>query len=812
MRISLRWLAEYVPLPLPEELARRLTGAGLEVEAVERVGGGLGGVVAARILSAEKHPSADRLSVVQVDAGGEPLQIVCGATNWKVGDVVPLATVGAVLPGGTAIERARLRGVESSGMLCSARELGLTADASGLLVLPAGVAPGTPIAEALVLEDVLFEINVTPNRPDALSHVGIAREVAAITGRRVTLPKPALAQKGAPASEAVKVRIEAPARCARYAARVIEGVRIGPSPTWLARRLDSCGVRSISNVVDATNFVLLELGHPLHAFDLDKVAGREIVVRAARPGETMTTLDGTERKLDPDDLVIADRDRASALAGVMGGGDSEISPGTTRVLLESAWFEPAGIRRTSKRHGLHTEASHRFERGADPGMLVPALDRCAALLAVLSGGTVRKGVVDAHPRRHRPVQVPLAWSRPAEVLGMPVSRKEARRILAALGFEERKVGPAGAVFKVPSWRPDVALEEDLVEEIVRLKGYDAIPEHLPPVANENPSLPREAMVLARARDSLEASGFSEAVNFSFVAPEDLAPLGDGPRAVSLRNPISADLALMRTSLVPSLLRNAAHNLRQRVTDVRLYEVAHVYGAPEPGAGGDEPAAEDERLGGVAVGRRSPLGWAAGADAVDFHDVKAAIESLLDGLGICGARWRGGGPAWLHPRSAATLEIASNGAPEPAGIAGEIHPRAAAAFDLPPGVFAFELRLSPLVAHARLVAPYRGVPRFPAVLRDLAVVVAEAATAEKVLGLVREEALVEEVTLFDVYRGAPIPEGRKNLAMAIRYRAADRTLTDAEADAAHAHIVERLRAAGAELRAAGPRGREFDTAS
>jgi len=799
MRISLRWLAEYVPLPPPEELARRLTGAGLEVEGVERVGGGLDGVVAARILSAEKHPAADRLSVVRVDAGGEPLQIVCGATNWKVGDVVPLATVGTTLPGGTRIEQASLRGVESSGMLCSARELGLSPDASGLLLLPAGVLPGTRVAEALALEDVLFEVNVTPNRPDALSHVGIAREVAAITGRRVTLPAPALSQRGGPASEAVKVRIETPERCARYAARVVEGVRIGPSPMWLARRLESCGVRSISNVVDATNFVLLELGHPLHAFDLDKVAGREIVVRAARPGETMTTLDGQERKLSPDDLVIADRDRASALAGVMGGGDSEISPGTTRVLVESAWFEPAGIRRTSKRHGLHTEASHRFERGADPGMVLPALDRCAALVADLSGGAVRKGVVDAHPRRHRPMQVPLAWSRPAQVLGVPVSRKEARRILGALGFEERKAGPKGAVFKVPSWRPDVAREEDLIEEIVRLKGYDAIPEHLPPIANANPSLPPEAVALARIREALEASGYSEAVNFSFVAPQDLAPLGDGPRAVPLRNPISAELALMRTSLVPSLLRNAAHNLRQRVGDVRLYEVAHVYGAPDPDVGGDEPAAEDERLGGVALGRRSPPGWAAGADAVDFHDVKAAIEGLLDGLGVAGARWRSGGPAWLHPRSAATLELASGGAPEPAGFAGEIHPRAAAAFDLPAGVFAFEVRLSPLVSRARLVAPYRGVPRFPAVLRDLAVVVAEGATAEEVMGLVREESLVEAVTLFDVYRGPPIPEGRKSLAWAIRYRASDRTLTDSEADAAHARIVERLRAAGAELR-------------
>jgi len=800
MRISLRWLAEYVTLPAPEELARRLTGAGLEVEAVERVGGGLDGVVAARILSAEKHPTADRLSLVQVDAGGEPLQIVCGATNWKVGDVVPLATVGTALPGGARIERAKLRGVESSGMLCSAKELGLSIDGSGLLILPAGVAPGARVAEALKLEDVLFEVNVTPNRPDALSHVGIAREVAAITGRRMALPAPGLSQKGGPASDVVKVRIDAPARCARYAARVVEGVRIGPSPMWLARRLESCGLRSISNVVDATNFVLLELGHPLHAFDLDKVAGHEIVVRAARPGEAMTTLDGQERKLDPDDLVIADRDRASALAGVMGGGDSEISAGTTRVLVESAWFDPAGVRRTAKRHGLHTEASHRFERGADPGMLLPALDRCAALVAELSGGAVRKGVVDAHPRRHRPVQVPLAWSRPAEVLGMPVSRKEARRILGALGFEERKAGPKGAVFKVPSWRPDVVREEDLIEEIIRLKGYDAIPEHLPPIANSNPSLPPEALALARAREALEASGFSEAVNFSFVSPQDLAPLGDdAPRAVALRNPISADLALMRTSLVPSLLRNAAYNLRQRVPDVRLYEVAHVYGAPGPGPGGDEPAAEDERLGGVALGRRSPLGWAAGPDAVDFHDVKGALEGLLDGLGVAGARWRNGGPAWLHPRSAAVLELASGAAPEPAGFAGEIHPRAAAAFDLPAGVFAFELRLSPLFTNARLVAPYRGVPRFPAVLRDLAVVVVEGETAEQVLGLVRKEALVEEATLFDVYRGAPIPAGKKNLAMAIRYRAADRTLTDAEADAAHARIVERLRAAGAELR-------------
>src|SRR6266545_57721 len=549
MRISLNWRSDYGDDPSPDEVARRLTAVGLEVEAVERTGTGLGGIVAARILASEKHPNAEKLSVTRVDAGaGEPLQIVCGAKNYQVGDVVPLATVGAVLPGGTKIEKAKLRGVESSGMLCSAKELGLAEEASGLLLLDRAVAPGTPIAKALALEDVLLEVNVTPNRPDALSHLGIAREVAAALGTKVRPPAPRLAEKGGPASEAVKVRIEAPDRCARYAARVIEGVKIGPSPAWLARRLESCGVRSISNVVDATNFVLLELGHPLHAFDLDKVAGREIVVRTARPGEKIVTLDGKERALSPEDLLIADRDRGSALAGVMGGGDSEISAGTTRVLLESAWFQPSGIRRTSRRHGLKSEAAYRFERGADPGMVIPALDRCASLIAELAGGTVRRGVVDVQPRKVAAPDVRLRWRRPAELLGMDVSREDARVILAGLGFEERAAGADGATFRVPSWRADVSIEEDLVEEIVRTKGYDAIPETLPRNAVDTPVEPPEAQAVARIRGALEAAGFAEAVNFSFVAARELEPFdahvatGDGTgRAlgIALKNPISA---------------------------------------------------------------------------------------------------------------------------------------------------------------------------------------------------------------------------------------------------------------------------------
>ena len=802
MRISLAWLAAYVPLPPPEELARRLTAVGLEVEAVERVGASLDGVVAARILSSQRHPSAEKLSVCQVEAGAGTVQVVCGATNWKVGDVVPLATPGTRMPAGHRIDRASLRGVDSQGMLCSAKELGLDEDASGLLILPGDAEPGTPLARVLGIEDVVLEVNVTPNRPDALSHLGIAREVAAATGVEVTSPEAGLRQEAPAASTLLKVIIEAPDRCFRYSARVIEGVRIGPSPAWLARRLEACGVRSISNVVDATNFVLLERGQPLHAFDLDKVAGAQIVVRMARAGEKMVTLDGVERTLSPDDLVIADRDRASALAGVMGGGDSEISAGTSRVLLESAWFEPTGVRRTARRHGLHTEASHRFERGVDPEGVVAALDRCAAMIATLSGGTVRRGAVDAHPHRRKPVDVTLPWTRPGEVLGMPVSRKEARAALLSLGFELTATGPRSGKFRVPSWRLDVTREEDLIEEIVRLRGYDAIPETLPVIVSDTPAPPREAVVTERIRQALEGAGFSEAVNFSFVAPGDLAPLGaSGGKGIPLRNPISADLAVMRGSLVPSLLKGLAYNRRQRVEEVRLYEIANTYHPRAADAADDAPAREEMRLAGVASGRRHPVGWSSGGDPLDFHDVKGALESVLETLGIEGVRWASGGASWLHPRSAATLSWAgADGAPVSLGVVGEVHPRVAAAFDLPRGVFAFDLSFAALSAAARTVRGHADVPRFPAVLRDLAVVVANEVEARAVLEGIRAEPLVEDVTLFDVYRGAPIPEGRKNLAMAIRYRAGDRTLTDSEADSAHARIVERLKAdLGAELR-------------
>jgi len=801
MKVSLKWLSEYVEVPPLEELVQRLTMAGLEVEGVERPGAALEGVVVARIQESAPHPNADKLSVTKVDAGGPaPLQIVCGAKNYKAGDLVPLATVGTKLPGGTEIKKAALRGVESSGMLCSERELGLSEEASGLMILEPSLRPGTPIAQALGLDDAVLEVNVTPNRPDALSHLGIAREVAVLARASLRRPEPKLKESARAASEAVRIRIDDPARCPRYAGRVVEGVTVGPSPSWMKRRLELCGVRSINNVVDVTNYVMLESGQPLHAFDLDKVGGAEIVVRLARPGEKLISLDGKARELDPDDLVIADREKAQAIGGVMGGAESEVSASTRRVLLEVANFLPATVRRSAKRHALHTEASHRFERGVDVDGVPWVIDRAAALLAEVGQGTVLQGRADVYPAPVKPRQVRLRHAKVRGLLGAEIPREECRRILEALGFRVVAVeaGEEAVAYEIPAGRVDVEREEDLVEEVARIHGYERIPIQLPRGVARLVPEPKELEIHARVRGALSGRGFDEVLNYSFLSPKEQPWVAPGPPEgmgkdrdwICLSNPLSLEQSVMRESLYGGLLQNVARNLRHQPAGLRFYELGRVYRVdPEGGKKRRPVAREPLHAAGVLWGLREGRTWTSKDAAVDFYDAKGAVEAVLEALSIRGAAFEPREGVPYHPRASAAVML---GGAE-VGTLGELHPKSAKALGVPQALYLFELDVDALAAHARLEPAFEEIGKYPAVLRDLAVVVDAAMPQDALRAVIREVGgeLLEEATVFDVYTGKPIPEGKKNLAYALRYRANDRTLTDAEVNQAHGRIVEEL---------------------
>lgn len=789
MKVSTKWLSDYVALPPVEELARRLTMAGLEVEKIERQAQGLDGVVVAQIVESVQHPNADKLSVTKIAMGGAaPLQVVCGAKNYKVGDKVPLATVGTALPGGMKIEQAKLRGVDSSGMLCSSKELGLDEGHAGLLILDPALAVGTPIAQALGLDDVILELNVTPNRADALSHLGVAREVAALLGVPLKKPAAAFKESNPPASAKIAIRIEDEQRCWRYAARVIEGVKVGPSPRWLQDRLKACGVRAINNLVDITNYVLLEYGQPLHAFDLDHLGGAEIVVRTAKPGEVLKTLDDKDRALHAEDLLICDRDRAQVLAGVMGGAQSEVRETTSRVLLECATFQPTTVRRSAKRHGLHTESSHRFERGTDVGAVPEVLDRAAGLIAELAGGTVLVGRVDVYPKPKPPLRVTLRTQRVEALLGTPVPEAECHQLLAALGFTCVSASAGVAVFEVPYARVDVSGEEDLIEEIARVRGFDAIPTALPRGLSQlEPERPL-ARVERALRSAMAGQGYDEVVNYSFVSRRELEAFGDAAQAITLANPISEAMAVMRTTLLPSLVGNVQRASRHQTSGVRFYELARSYRPnPEGGRGTVPVATEVLELAGAIWGLRDgKSSWTDKDAAADFYDAKAAVEAVLAALRIHGATYEPLESPWYHPRAAALIRRGD----VVLGTLGELHPTAAKALDAPGGVFLFQLDVRALTSLAVLVPQAKPLSKFPVVQRDLAVVVHEGMAAEAVRTVILEvgRPLLSDARVFDVYAGPQVGPGKKNLAYALTYGAGDRTLTDAEVTDAHAKIV------------------------
>ncbi len=802
MKASFRWLRELVPnlTATAEELAARLTGAGLAVDGVTRFGQGSSACVVAKVTSVRPHPTKSGLRLVTVDRGGATQEVVCGAPNVpEPGGLVVLAPLGTHLPAkGMTIERRTIAGVTSEGMLCSESELGLTEESDGIIVLPAGAgAPGDAFTKASPsAEDVIYELDLTPNRADALGHVGLARDVAAIFGLAWEPPKVAPPSRTGTQDVAAlaQVTIDDLERCPHYGAAAIVDVTIGPSPLWARYRLSSLGVRSISNVVDVTNLVMLEYGHPMHAFDLDLVRGAKIVVRRAKDGETMKTLDGVERKLTADDLLICDGEGPTALGGVMGGAISEINGATKRVLFECAYFEPRGVRRTSRRHGLHTESSHRFERGVDPGDVSAVLARAVSLTSELAGGAAVKGELhagDATPKRR---VVKLRADRLDQLVGEPVAWDEARAILTRLGCVVEDAAQREASVRVPTHRPDILRECDLIDEVARIRGIDRVKPVLPAIRSTRDEGPREEAA-RQARAAAVEMGLSEAITFAFVAPGDLAKVGAPAATVILKNPLNELQTVMRTSLLPGLLEALRRSRRHGVRDVRLFTIGARYLA-----GKDLP---EERLSFAAIVAGDRPSYLTKPVPVDVWDGKGLAEGLVARLvrrsAVIRALAASDRPAHLHPRGAAGIYVQN----ACVGTVGPLHPDVVESFDLGEGCVVVELDLARLGEIGRAPPAFVDIPRFPASTRDLAIVVHDDVAAGDVLGAVREAAgaLACDVDLFDRFVGGAIPKDHASLAIHVVYRAPDRTLTDAEVDQSHAKVVAEVgRRFGAQLRA------------
>ncbi|TDR43191.1 phenylalanyl-tRNA synthetase beta subunit [Tahibacter aquaticus] len=772
MKFSENWLRDLVnPDADRAELCHRLTMAGLEVEGVQNLGEGLAGVLVGEIVACEKHPNADKLRVCSVSIGtGEPLQIVCGAPNAALGLKAPVATIGANLPNGMAIKQAALRGVDSFGMLCSAKELGLDADASGLMELPTDAPVGAALADYLALPDASIELKMTPNRPDCLGLRGLAYDVAALFGAPMREADAAIVPM---TSAAVRpVTLAATADCPRYLGRVVEG--IDPtvvSPLWLKERLRRAGLRPISAVVDITAYVMLELGQPMHAFDNDRLDGG-IVVRRASAGETLALLDGSDAKLDPQFLVIADATRAVALAGIMGGLDSRCTDATTNVFLESAYFSPPAIMGRARKLGMHTDASHRFERGVDPELPRAALERATALLLQIAGGKAG-AVVEAVAPEQLPQRtaVTLRRARLGRVLGMSVADAEVERILRALGMQVA-ANDAGWSVTPPSRRFDIEIEEDLIEEVVRVHGYERVPTRAPSGQLRLGLAPEVQVPAERLRAQLVARGYFEAVCYSFVAKEWLQRWSRSEGSVALANPLSADLAVMRTSLLPGLVEALKHNLNRQQERVRLFELARVF---ERGV--DAPR-ETGRIAAVVCGRALPEHWGGDKRAVDYFDLKADLENLLDLAGSDrSVEYRPLDRKEFHPGRSAEVFIGG----ESVGFVGALNPRLLKVLDLDQDVYAFELDLDGLTA-GRLPAAAE-LSRFPQVRRDIAVVLPEEVSwsrAESVVRAAIGDAL-RELVVFDRYAGTGLGSGLKSLAIGLILQDSYRTLTDQDAD-------------------------------
>lgn len=800
MKVTLNWLREFVEIQLPvHQLADRLAMSGFEVESISDQG--TAPISIAQITQITPHPNSDHLVVCHVTTGGETFPVVCGAANMKAGDKVALAPEGSTLPDGRTVVRTEIRGQVSCGMLCSEQELNLSSDHSGLLLLPQESPLGALLYSFLGLQDTIVDIAVTANRGDCLSVLGLAREIAAITGMQFHAKKPRPRATGSPIEQQGRVRIDDPDLCPRYSARVFEDVRVAPSPVWMRWRLEAAGIRAINNLVDITNYVMIELGQPLHAFDLPSLAGREIIVRRARDTKMIRTLDDQERMLVPDDLLICDRDHGVAVAGVMGGANSEVRETTTTVLLESAYFVPETIRRTARRLGMRSEASYRFERGIDPQGTIFALNRAATLIVQLTGGKVSKGVIDINPYPFQPVTIPLRSYRASAFLGAILDQAEIKHTLKMLGMTLKKEGRETWQVTPPSYRSDITQEADLIEEIARLRGYDTIPTLLPRSAVQEKIPPLEETIGRRIRTNLSAQGLAEMLNMSFTSPR-LNILFPGIFAqatpIALLNPLSQEDAEMRLSLLSNLIRALQLNHRQGEAQITAFEFGKVFHIKNENSLTERQ--EHLCVAGVLYGRWPTSSIGNEGARIDFPDLKGILETMWRELHYSvPIQWvRSTETPFLHPGKAAVL--LHNDAV--LGIAGALHPTHCAALELDEAPWVFELDFSSLVRFARPVNPYQPLPRFPAVVRDVAMLANEDLPAQAVVDAVRDlgNPLITETRLFDLYRGASIPPQKKSLAYSISYRAPDRTLTTQEINTLHTQVIEHIvRALGVEIR-------------
>nr|CAI78604.1 Phenylalanyl-tRNA synthetase beta subunit [uncultured delta proteobacterium] len=793
MIVSLSWLKQYIDISIsPVELSECLTMAGLEVEGMEYPNNFLKDVIVAEVISTCKHINADHLMVCQVDNGAEHVQVVCGAPNVRAGAKYPLALPGATMPNNMTISRSKLRGEVSNGMLCSAKELNIGDNQSGIMELDYSYETGTSILKTMNLNEVIFELSVTPNRPDWLSVTGVAREISALLNIPFKMPEIFVNETGEDIKILTQVTNEAPELCQRYAARVIEGITIKESPKWLKERLKSVGIRSINNVVDITNFVLMELGQPLHAFDFDLLEEQRIVIKKAGNEFLFNTLDGAQHKLDPSSLMICDGNKPVAIAGIMGGENSEIHAGTTRVFLESAYFNPPDIRKISKQTGIRTESSYRFERGVDPDCVVFALNRAACLISELAGGRIAKGVIDCYPEPIQQSVIKLSTSSVNKMLGLKLSSKDIRGYLQALGMYI-DTGEDSDILLVtpPNFRQDIKRSVDLIEEVARMHGYDKIPVTFPTTEVIASPQYQHQELREKSHQSMVSLGFMEIINYSFISRDSIANLGLSPdseliKAVEIKNPLSEDQSIMRTTLIPGILNTMRGNLNHKNLNLSLFEIGKVF-IPTS----NELPDEREMLIALITGKRTNLSWMGKNDPVDFFDIKGVLETLFEQMSLPSPELKeNNNITYLSNSQNAAILI--NG--KAVGEIGMISKKVKAAFDLKQDAFIFQLDLAKLMPFALSIPTFKHIFKFPAVERDIAIVVDEHVKWSEVLFAIKNIriSILEKIELFDIFRDAEkVGQGRKSMAINFLFRSEIKTLNDNEVNKSINKIIQTL---------------------